>query len=194
MQVIKMYYPNYRDLNIHESSPCHRGTSPKLKAECRNYSASQYLLGVTPGTVDQKQGWRCEDLENMTFADASFDLFVTQDVMEHIFNPEKAFREIARVLKPGGAHIFTVPLINKERPSECWASRSEDGTVNYHHDAEYHGNPVDESGSLVTMHWGYDLSEFIMREAKTPTTMVVIDDLEKGIRAEYIEVMVSRKY
>lgn len=194
MQVIKMYYPHYRDLHIHESSPCHRGTSPKLKADCPSYSASQYLPGVMPGTIDRKKGWRCEDLENMTFADASFDLFITQDVMEHIFSPAKAFREIARVLKPGGAHIFTVPLINKEQLSECWASRDANGEINYHHQPEYHGNPVDDSGSLVTMHWGYDLSEFIMLEAKTPTAMVVIDDMEKGIRAEYIEVMVSRKY
>lgn len=193
MQVIKMYYPNYANLSIHESSPCHRGTSPKLKAECIGYSASQYFPDVVRGEVSQESGWRCEDLENMTFPDASFDLFVTQDVMEHIFDPSKAFQEIARVLKPGGAHIFTVPIINKEKSSECWASRGEDGNVIYHHEPEYHGNPVDASGSLVTMHWGYDLAEFIMREAKTPTTIVVLDNLSLGIRAEYIEVLVSRK-
>lgn len=79
-------------------------------------------------------------------------------MLEHIFDPEKAFKEIARVLKSGGAHIFTVPVINKGKKSEVWASRSESGEVIYHHEPECHGNPVDPNGSLVTMHWRYDIS------------------------------------
>ena len=130
----------------------------------------------------------------MTFADESFDLFITQDVMEHIFDPAKAFQEIARILKPGGAHIFTVPLINKENQSACWASRDDKGEIIHHQEPEYHGNPVDDKGALVTMHWGYDIAEFIQREAQTPTTIVMLDNLDMGIRAEYIEVLISRKY
>jgi SAM-dependent methyltransferase len=194
MQVIKTYYPNYRELVVHESSPCHRGASPKLRAECAGYSASQYFPDIRPGETHPIYKYQCQDLESLTFADASIDLFITQDVMEHIFDSEKAYREIARVLKPGGSHIFTVPLINKEKPSECWASKGRDNEINYHHQPEYHGNPVDEKGSLVTMHWGYDLADFIVTRAGTPTTIVVIDNLEMGIRAEYIEVLVSRKY
>ena len=44
----------------------------------------------------------------MTFQNESFDLFITQDVFEHVMEPNKAFKEIERVLKPGGAHVFTV--------------------------------------------------------------------------------------
>jgi hypothetical protein len=194
MHVIKMYYPNYRSLVIHESSPCHRGASPKLKEDCSGYSASQYFPDVPRGEINIAVGWSCEDLEGLTLADASIDLFITQDVMEHIFDPAKAFREIARVLSPGGAHIFTVPLVNKEKASECWASREDSGEVIFHHPPEYHGNPIDASGSLVTMHWGFDLAEFIMQKANMPTTIVAIDNLDAGIRGEYIEVMVSRKY
>ena len=193
MQVIKTYYPNYRDLVIHETSPCGRGASPKLKAECAGYSASQYYPNMASGEIHPQHGYRSEDLERMTFPDESFDLFVSQDVMEHIFDPAAAFREIARVLKPGGAHIFTVPIINKADKSERWASRDDDGRITYHHEAEYHGNPVDDKGSLVTMHWGYDLASFIVTEAGTPTTIVMIDNIELGIRAEYIEILLSMK-
>jgi SAM-dependent methyltransferase len=192
-KVICDYFPKYRELSIHESSPANRGASPKLRKECPAYSSSQYFPNVAPGSVDVKTGFRCENLEALTFADNSFDIFVTQDVMEHIFDCEKAFKEIARVLKPGGAHVFTVPLINKGQKSECWASRGEDGEIIYHHEAQYHGNPVDAKGALVTMHWGYDIARYISDAAKTPTTIIMIDDIDQGIRAEYIDVVVSWK-
>lgn len=193
MQVIKTYYPNYRDLKIHESSPVDRGASIKLKSECRSYSTSHYYHDLPLGQYHPIHGHRCEDIENLTFADEEFDLFITQDVMEHIFEPDKAFREIARVLKPGGAHIFTAPLINKNNKSERWASRGNEGEPIFHHEPEYHGNPIDTEGSLVTMHWGYDIAEFIMLSSGMYSTIIMIDDVQLGIRAEYIEVIVSRK-
>lgn len=193
MQVIKTYYPNYKELAVHESSPGGRGASVKLHGECEYYSASHFYPDITPGSVHPKHGYRCENLEELQFEDESFDLFISQDVMEHIFDPEKAFQEIARVLKPGGAHIFTVPIINKLNKTECWASKNEAGEIAYHQEPEYHGNPIDEKGSLVTMHWGYDIANFIMEKANTPTTIVMIDNLELGVRAEYIEVLISMK-
>lgn len=193
IKVISDCYPNYRELSIHESSPGNRGASIKLQKECSLYSASHYYPDITPGTIHPKSQFRCENLESLTFPDNSFDLLVTQDVMEHIFDPVKAFKEIARVLKPGGAHIFTVPLINKSNKSECWASRKDDGEIVYHHEPQYHGNPVDAKGALVTMHWGYDIASYISDVAKTPTTIFMIDNIDLGIRAEYIDVLASWK-
>ena len=48
------------------------------------------------------QGVRCENLEELTFPDESIDLHISQDVMEHVFQPKRAFAEIARTLRPGG--------------------------------------------------------------------------------------------
>jgi SAM-dependent methyltransferase len=193
MKVIANYYPNWRELSIHETSPGGRSTSIKLDQECKLYTASQYYPNVDPGLTHPTSGYRCENLEHLTFKDGSFDLFISQDVMEHVFKPEAAFNEIARVLKPGGAHIFTVPLINKTRKSEIWASRREDGEIVYHHEPEYHGNPVDANGSLVTMHWGYDIASFIVEKAGTPTVIIAIDNIDLGIRAEFIDVLISVK-
>lgn len=193
MKVIIDYFPNWRDLDIHESSPGGRGASIKLHNECNGYTASQFYPDIILGHVNPKSGYRCESLERLKFPDNSFDLFITQDVMEHIFDPEAAFKEIARVLKPGGAHIFTVPLINKTRITEVWASRDESGQIIYHHTPEWHGNPVDEKGALVTMHWGYDIAEFIVDKANTPTVIIDIDNIDLGIRAEYIDVLISSK-
>ena len=127
MYLIEKFYPNYNLLDIHESSPCKRGASLKLQNKCPNYIASQYYGESDKGKIIN--GYRNENLESQTFKDESFDLVITQDVMEHIFNPQSAFREIARTLKPGGAHIFTVPLINKERTTECWAKLDDNNNI-----------------------------------------------------------------
>lgn len=50
-----------------------------------------------------------QNLEALTFEEGRFDLVMTSDVLEHVRLYEDAHREIARVVKPGGAYIFTVP-------------------------------------------------------------------------------------
>jgi len=189
---IEKFYPNWRDCSIHESSPAIRGASLKLKQHCVDYQATQFFPMLPPGAIHQS-GWRNENLERQTFADQSFDLVITQDVIEHVFNPAQAFAEIARTLKPNGAHIFTVPIVNRQYPSELCAYKTNEGQIVYLREAEYHGNPVDDKGALVVMNWGYDICDFILKTSGLYTTIIIIDDLSLGIRAEYIEVLVSRK-
>lgn len=43
------------------------------------------------------------------YPDQYFDVVISQSVLEHLDNPLLAFREIARVLKPGGGFIFLAP-------------------------------------------------------------------------------------
>jgi hypothetical protein len=45
----------------------------------------------------------------------------------------------------------------------------------------------------VTMDWGYDICNYIQMHSRLCTTIIHIDDLARGIRAELIEVLVSRK-
>jgi SAM-dependent methyltransferase len=193
MSVISKYFSDWRQLRVHESSPGNMSASLKLQSECEQYSSSQFIPGVKLGSLDAGTSYRCESLEELSFADSSFDLFVTQDVMEHIFDWRAAFKEIARVLAPGGAHVFTVPLVNKFARSEICAARSSDGTVVYYRDAEFHGNPIDPGGSLVTMRWGFDIASTIQDITGLPTVIFSIDDIHHGIRAEYIEVVVMSK-
>lgn len=193
MRVIKQFFPNYAELRIHESSPVGRGVSKRLADECPSYSSSFLLEDVALGAVDTQSGWRCEDLERLSFDDEKFDLFVTQDVMEHVFDPNAAFREIGRVLKPGGAHIFTVPLVNGAKASERRATRTSSGETEHHMEPVYHGDPTKPDGALMTMNWGFDLASSIVSETGMPTIIVQIDDLDAGIRAELIEVIVSFK-
>ena len=192
MYCIEKFFPDWRQKVVHESSSGGRGASVRLQNECDRYLSTQYFPEVAPG--GQLHGCRCENLESLTFDDESIDLHVTQDVFEHLFDPERAFQEIARTLRPGGAHIFTTPLVNKEKPTQVCARRGPGGVVEQLvHPAEYHGNPISEQGSLVTMHWGYDIGHCIHRACGLFTEMVYLDALELGIRAEYIEVLITRK-
>ena len=191
MSVITHYYPNWADLVIHETSPINRGASLRLKKECKNYIPSQFFPDRELGS--EIHGVRCENLEQMTFDDETIDLHISQDVMEHVFSPTRAFREIARTLKPGGAHIFTVPIVNKSKPTRIRARRAETGEVNHLLPPSYHGNPIDDSGSLVTLDWGYDICRHIFRACGLFTHLIKIDDITKGIRAELIEVLVTTK-
>jgi hypothetical protein len=182
-------FPDWRDLAIHESSPF-GPASQKLRREAGRYTGSQYLLpevprGAASGAVT------CQDLEALTFPDQSFDLLVTQDVLEHVLRPELAVQEIARVLRPGGAHVFTVPTY-EGRSTVVRATPSVSG-IEYLLPAEYHGNPVDPNGSLVVRDWGEDLVEFISEHSGLPTEAHAYHDRSRGLDGWSLVVFVTRK-
>jgi SAM-dependent methyltransferase len=51
------------------------------------------------------------DGQRMPFADASFDTVVALEVFEHVRDPDACVAEIARVLRPGGKVLITVPFV-----------------------------------------------------------------------------------
>lgn len=63
--VLERYFPDWRTLAIHESSPVLRGISLKLKRECAGYVASQLFPGETLGSI--VRGFRNENLEARHF-------------------------------------------------------------------------------------------------------------------------------
>lgn len=58
---------------------------------------------------------------------------------------------------------------------------------------DYHGNPIDEKGSLVITEWGPELIDFIYEHSGMTTTIYNIHNLEMGLEAEFLEVFVSTK-
>ena len=63
-----------------------------------------------PSGARRADGVVYQDLMATAFPDASFDLVVTSDIFEHVRKPFPAFAEIRRILKPGGLHVWTVPI------------------------------------------------------------------------------------
>lgn len=194
MNVIETLYPDWRNLKIHESSPGNRGASIKLKQECVQYIASQYDPSITFGKIHPLNGYRSENLEKQTFQDEIFDIVISQDVMEHIFDAEAAFNDIHRTLKPGGAHIFTTPLVNGSNPTQRRAAIRPDGSVVHFFPPEFHGNPMSSEGSLVTWHWGDDIIQLcsIKIGAESIIHQPVVNP-SMGIEGKYCEVIVAKK-
>ena len=148
----------FADLCIHESSPSPIGISLWLRQNCRGYVNSGYFpeepFGVTV------RGFRNEDLERQTFEDNVFHFVIHLDVLEHLFDPFGALREIERTLIPGGRCLFTVPTYPERTRSEQVAFKETAG-VRVVGKPEYHGNPQNAEGSVVTWRYGYDLPHLI---------------------------------
>jgi SAM-dependent methyltransferase len=59
--------------------------------------------------VEHKAEFQVMDGEALKFDDATFDLVCGSAIIHHL-DPRKAYPEIARVLRPGGAGVFIEPL------------------------------------------------------------------------------------
>lgn len=99
---------------------------------------------------------RNETLCALSFPDQSFDKVVSLDVLEHIPDYERAFRECARVLKDGGKMMWSVPFIATSRENVVRA-KIEDGEVVHILPPEYHGDPLSTDGVLCFTHFGWQM-------------------------------------
>lgn len=75
----------------------------KYLSRCAGLRYSEY--GSTDPSVPS------EDLTRLSYPDASFDIAITSDTMEHVPDVDAAFREVRRVLKPGAAYVFSIPVV-----------------------------------------------------------------------------------
>jgi SAM-dependent methyltransferase len=119
---------------------------------------SEYLgADVAPGEV--RDGIRHEDAERLSLPDASQDLVVSCDVLEHVNEPVRALGEIARVLRRGGTALLSFPMDPHLDRSSRRARAARDGTIEHLLPAVYHGNPLSAEGSLVFTDFGWDVLE-----------------------------------
>jgi SAM-dependent methyltransferase len=85
------------------------------------------------------------DMQRLPYADGTFDLVVHSDTLEHVPDPLLGLSECRRVLRAGGACVFTVPIVVGR------LTRSRAGLP-----ASYHGDPATGDGYLVHTEFGAD--------------------------------------
>lgn len=123
-----------------------------------NYTRSIFLENIPLG-VELEKGLFCQNLEKLSFESESFDIVITEDVLEHVRLSEHAFNEIYRVLKPKGCHIFTVP-INLKVDSIDMVDSSGNNDV-YLRPPEYHSDSLRKGGALVYRKFGKDTPKIL---------------------------------
>lgn len=98
-------------------------TQPKLldlgcSAPCSSMMNDAFLeymgfgSGIDIEPRNSKFPFKIGDVKNIPHPDNSFDIIVAAEVLEHITEPEKALKEIKRILKPKGIFIFSTPNNN----------------------------------------------------------------------------------
>lgn len=60
--------------------------------------------------VNDRAEFRLGDLAELPYDDGTLDLVIASEVIEHAPDPERVLGEIARVLRPGGKLILTIPM------------------------------------------------------------------------------------
>ena len=162
---------NYlKHLSIYEAQAS--GAIHNTLSHLPNYVCSEYFDDMESGTLHQS-GVGCESLQNLSFMDNSLDLIITQDILEHVADPDKAFDEIYRVLKPTGSHIFTVPL-HEDRATTTRA-KVENGEVIHKHAPVHHLDGLRPEGILVFTDWGDDIVEYL--ESRGMPTHVAVHNI-----------------
>lgn len=118
---------------------------------------SEYLGEKLPRGATDSRGVRNEDLTRLTFPDESFDVLLSFDCFEHMPDFVAGMCEVARVLKPGGRMMWTVPFRADLELNLVRASVGADGECVHHEPPEYHGDPINAAGCLCFTHFGWEM-------------------------------------
>jgi SAM-dependent methyltransferase len=132
---------------------------------------------------------QCQDVQRLTYDDVSFDLVTSTEVFEHVPDDRRAFAEIHRVLRPGGALVFTVPLMDTVTTLE--RARLDHGAIVHLTDPEYHGDRLRGRGRVLAFRtYGLDILDRL-RAAGFEARLERIDDADHAITDG--KVVVGRK-
>jgi SAM-dependent methyltransferase len=124
---------------------------------------------------------RREDVTRLSFRDRSFDAVVSLDVLEHVPDFRRALAEFARVLRPDGVLVLSVPFYAEAGHSRELA-RIVDGVVEHLQPPEFHGDPV-SGGVLCFHHFGWDLLEALREAGFTGAEALLVRDPAQGLPA-----------
>ena len=169
-KILKKLLPKWEDKKIYELSS--RGPFFKfLHKRASHLTYSEYFDGVTPGAY--KGRVQCQDVQKLTYANDSFDVCTCTEVFEHVPNDLEGFREIYRVLKPGGLFLFTVPLSDRKQTIEC--ALLKEGKLIHLERPEYHDDHIRGVGAVLCYrNYGLDIVERLSLAGFKNTEIILV--------------------
>jgi SAM-dependent methyltransferase len=114
-------------------------------------------LAFSDYQADPSTGTPHEDLQALSYSGDSFDLVLTSETLEHVPDLARALVEIHRVLRPGGRHIFTIPVLATTPNTFPRGRLRPDGSVELLAPAISH--PGGDSGYPVFTEFGLDAAD-----------------------------------
>lgn len=127
------------------------------------------------------QWLRREDVTRLSFRDRSFDAVVSLDVLEHVPDYRRALAEFARVLRPEGVLVLSVPFYAAAGQSRELA-KIVDGVVEHLQPPEFHGDPL-SGGVLCFHHFGWNLLDAVRAAGFADAEAVRVRDPGQGLLA-----------
>ena len=156
--------------------------------ETSNYTISHYFPDEKFGKAGEN--FYNEDIQKTTFPDASFDIIIHEDILEHINDPFQAVKEGIRILADGGVLVFTCPVkcLNKKTIRRTAINKS--GELEYLLPPQYHGNPIANEGALVFWDFGKDFEALLRKEIPNNTKLehIASADPHMGICGEMLDM------
>ena len=152
-EYLRETYPDLSALDVLELD-FHSPLRPLLE-RAHSYRPSFYRPGFELG-ARRADGVECQDITQLAIPDCSLDLIVSSEVLEHVADFAAAIRESARVLRPNGSHVFTVPPSPKTQQRAA-IERGE--LVHLVNPPEYHLDPLSPDGVLCFWNFGPDLPQ-----------------------------------
>lgn len=123
---------------------------------------------------------RLEDVTRLSFDTASMDAVASLDVLEHVPDAARALREFARVLRPRGLLLLTVPFHADHARGETLARLHADGSIEHLQPPEFHGDPMGR-GVLCFHHFAWDLLEQLRGAGFREAAALRVRDPDAGL-------------
>ncbi|AMM51865.1 hypothetical protein TH61_12715 [Rufibacter sp. DG15C] len=145
--LLQKHYLDKRILLLESHSPF----ASIFKHYCNKYNIELYAteyLSFTASSGEIINETLHVDIQNTHFPEEYFDLIVHTDVFEHVPDALLGEKEVARILKVGGAVIFTVPFDHDGSEDSLYAELK-NNEILYYKPPVYHEDPVSESGKCL---------------------------------------------